>query len=91
MEKKFIPALRFKWLTPFFDSLMKLTGLEKKINQFFLQSAEIKGGETILDFGCGTGTFLLILKKENPTARVFGLDIDPQIIKFAQKKFNAAI
>jgi len=90
MEKKFIPALRFKWLTPFFDSLMKLTGLEKKINQFFLQSAEIKGGETILDFGCGTGTFLLILKKENPTARVFGLDIDPQIIKFAQKKIQCS-
>ena len=34
--------------------------------------------------------YISLILKENPTARVFGLDIDPQIIKFAQKKIQCS-
>ena len=43
-------------------------------------------GKTILDLGCGTGTFAIMLKTRHPTARVTGLDCDPDILIQAQKK-----
>jgi SAM-dependent methyltransferase len=45
---------------------------------------------SVLDFGCGTGTLTLLMKRSHPTIRVVGLDVDPRILEIARKKIAAA-
>lgn len=40
----------------------------------------------MLDLGCGTGTLTLLLKQAYPKAEVTGLDIDPNVLRIAEKK-----
>jgi len=42
--------------------------------------------ERILDFGCGTGTLTLMIKKAGPGCSVYGIDIDHQALEIAEKK-----
>lgn len=85
-NKDFIPALKYSWLTGFFDPLMKITRLEEKIKKVLLIQADIKNNDTVLDFGCGTGTLIIMAKEEIPKAITHGVDIDPNILKIAHKK-----
>lgn len=85
-KKRYIPALKFGWLTHFYDPLMKLTRSEEKFKKYLLRQANINDDDTILDFGCGTGTLTIMAKKEVPNTIVHGLDIDPNVLKIAQSK-----
>ena len=85
-NKKFVPALKFHCLTGFFDFLMSLTGLEEKLKDALLVQANIKNSDTVLDFGCGTGTLTIMAKKEFPEANIHGIDIDSGILKIAKNK-----
>jgi ubiquinone/menaquinone biosynthesis C-methylase UbiE len=42
--------------------------------------------ETILDVGCGTGSLAILIKQRQPSARVLGLDPDPQALSIAEAK-----
>lgn len=88
MAKKasFIPALKFNWLTRFYDPLMNLIASEKKFKKAFLLQATIKDHDIILDFGCGTGTLTIMAKEEAPKALVHGVEIDPNILEIARSK-----
>ena len=55
-----------------------------------MEQAEINPGDRILDLGCGTGTFAILLKTLHSDARVTGLDCDPEILIQAQKKKQSA-
>ena len=48
----------------------------------------INEGEKILDFGCGTGTLLIIAKIRFPNAYLSGVDIDENILEIASKKIK---
>jgi 2-polyprenyl-3-methyl-5-hydroxy-6-metoxy-1,4-benzoquinol methylase len=48
--------------------------------------ANMKGGITVLDAACGTGYGSEILKKT--AAQVFGVDISPQAIEYASRKYG---
>ena len=85
-KTKYIPALKLKVLTRFFDPLMGITGLEQKFSLALLYQANIKGGDIVLDFGCGTGTLTIMMKGLVPTATIHGLDIDSQILNIARNK-----
>ncbi|MFX1450695.1 MAG: class I SAM-dependent methyltransferase [Promethearchaeota archaeon] len=73
-----------------FVDLMK-KGRELYINDirfrdFFKEIINLKGYEKILDVGCGIGTIpRLIYKIYKNMVQVFGIDIDPNIIKWGQK------
>lgn len=86
---KYIPALRFKWLTPFYDFLIGITMPEKKIKQELISSARIQADTKVLDFGCGTGTLTIMTKESHPGANVVGIDIDVEIINKAIQKAQA--
>ncbi|MFB9773962.1 class I SAM-dependent methyltransferase [Sphingomonas yabuuchiae] len=49
-----------------------------------------KEGESILDVGCGTGSFAIMLKRAAPGARIVGLDPDPAVLAIAAAKARAA-
>lgn len=89
MASKYVPALRFKALTKIYDSLLSVTFPEKKIKQALINHLQLKGTETILDFGCGTGTLAIMIKEQFPLVNIMGIDVDADIIRIAEKKIKA--
>lgn len=85
-KEKYIPALKFGFLTPFFDSFLGRIMPEAKFKETLINEARLNGHEQILDFGCGTGTLVIMLKKKYPDAAITGVDIDPNILKIAGDK-----
>ena len=85
-QAKYIPALRFKWLTPLYDFLINLTMPEKKIKQALIETANIPAGVKVLDFGCGTATLTMMVKEIYPEAKVTGIDVDRKIVDRAIQK-----
>jgi ubiquinone/menaquinone biosynthesis C-methylase UbiE len=83
---KYIPALRFKWLTPLYDFFLGITMPEVKIKRHLIEIASINADSTILDFGCGTGTLTIMTKETAPGANVTGIDIDVEILNKAIDK-----
>ncbi len=83
---KYIPALRFKWLTPLYDFLLGITMPEVKIKRHLIELASLSADSKILDFGCGTGTLTIMAKETAPGANVTGIDIDVEILKKATNK-----
>ncbi len=56
-----------------------------------LQSAGIKEGQTILDFGCGPGFYAIAAAKlVGPKGKVYALDIHPLAMQSVQKKAKNA-
>ena len=86
MKEKFVPALDFPFLTKSFDLFLTLAMPEKKVKGDLIGFMGIKGGEAILDFGCGTGNLLILGKEKYPEARFEGLDIDPKVLAIARSK-----
>lgn len=86
----FIPALRFRWLTQFYDPLIATTLREGKFKKRLVEQAQIKPGHHVLDLGCGTATLTIMLKRACPKATVIGLDGDSEALGIARKKIAAA-
>ena len=86
----FIPALRFRWLTRFYDRVLAATLKEEKFKTLLLRQACIAPGHRVLDLGCGTGTLTLLAKRAVPEASVVGLDADPEALAIARRKAQAA-
>ena len=62
-------------------------GRERKLRRRILDRAKLKGGEQVLDIGCGTGTTAILAKElVGPEGSVFGLDASPEMIARARKK-----
>lgn len=85
-QTKYIPALRFKWLTPLYDFLINITMPEKKIKQALIEAANIPAGVKVLDFGCGTATLTIMVKEMYPDAKLTGIDVDREILDRATQK-----
>jgi ubiquinone/menaquinone biosynthesis C-methylase UbiE len=78
-NEKFIPALGYDFLTAYYDLTIKLTMPEKKFRGLLVSEVNPQKGEKILEFGFGTGSNLLLVKKQNPNIDLIGLDIDPKV------------
>lgn len=87
---KYIPALRFSWLTPVYDPVLRRMMPEVALKQRLIAQAEIAAGQRVLDLGSGTGTLAVMVKLGCPAADVVGLDGDPQVLARARAKAAAA-
>lgn len=82
----YIPALRYDWLTRFYDPVVRLTTRERTFKQALLKQADTEGQHRILDLGCGTGTLALMAKRAYPAAEVVGFDADAEALGLAATK-----
>ena len=82
----YTPALGYAGLTPAYDLMVRLGTRERRWRALLLSQVSPREGEAVLDVGCGTGTFAIMLKQQAPGARVVGLDPDPNVLKLAEKK-----
>ncbi len=89
-ETSFTPALGKAGLTGGYDHAIRLLTREQTWRRAMLNQVRPKAGETILDVGCGTGTFAIMLKRTAPEARIVGLDPDPRILAIAAQKAEQA-
>jgi len=87
-QTKYIPALRFKWLTPLYDFFLSITMPEKKIKLALIEAASIPAGIKVLDFGCCTATLTIMVKEMYPEAKVTGIDVDREILDRATQKLK---
>jgi len=83
---RYIPALRYRWLTPLFDPFIRSFMHEDRFKSHLIDMMQLKPGMRLLDVGCGTGTLAIMIKHAFPQAQVTGLDGDPEILEIANKK-----
>jgi cyclopropane fatty-acyl-phospholipid synthase-like methyltransferase len=89
-KRAYTPALRFHALTGYFDALMARSVKESKFRQLLLDQLEPEPGHRVLDLGCGTGTLAILLKTRVPEVEVVALDPDPEALRIARGKADAA-
>ncbi len=87
-KKEFIPALGYNWLTGFYDFTIKLTMPEKKFRTLLIDELDPNNGETILEFGYGTGQNIILANQRNEKITLKGVDIDPKVKAIAERKIN---
>lgn len=89
-NEKYIPALSYEWLTPFYDPVVRLTTREKVFKKALVKQLQVKNDQHILDLACGTGTLTILLKKTYKKAEVIGIDGDTKILEIAEAKAKDA-
>ena len=89
-KSNYIPALRFHWLTDYYDWAVSAFLPEKKFKTELLRQTEIKSGYNILDFGTGTATLSIMAKQMYPDIEIKGIDVDSHILSLADKKIQQA-
>lgn len=82
----YIPALKYNWLTKFYDFLIQAFLKEKSWKTFLIQSFSNKSPHAILDIGTGTATLSIMMKQAYPQANIAGLDGDEKILAIARSK-----
>jgi len=85
-DKKYIPALRFGFLTPLYDPLLRWVMRELTFKRRLIEEAKIAAGFRVLDLGCGTGTLTVLVKQTHPDAQVIGIDGDNKVLAIARAK-----
>lgn len=90
MTREFTPALGHAALTPLYDAAIALLTREGRWRGALLEQVAPINGERILDVGCGTGSFALMLKRTAPSAAILGIDPDPAVLSRAAAKARSA-
>ena len=90
LDATYVRALRFPWLTRFYDRLIQATLKEEAFKRRLIEQADLRPGQRVLDVGCGTGTLTVMLQQSEPSAEVVGLDGDSETLAIARDKATAA-
>ena len=85
----FTPALGRVAPARFFDYVVALTR-ERLWRALTAMYVAPQPDDVIVDVGCGTGTFALLLNRVQPEARIIGVDPDPEMLALAGRKAAAA-
>lgn len=85
-KTEYVPALRFNWLTPYYDVVVGVTTREHTFKHALISQANIKPGNQVLDLASGTGTLALWIKKHQSQAMITGIDGDENILSLAKRK-----
>jgi ubiquinone/menaquinone biosynthesis C-methylase UbiE len=86
----YLPALRFRSLTRFYDPLVGATTREDTFKRRLIDQAGLKPGMRVLDLGAGTGTLAIMAKQREQALEVRGLDADSEMLDQAVEKAEEA-
>jgi ubiquinone/menaquinone biosynthesis C-methylase UbiE len=89
-KSKYVPALRFRALTRFYEPLVRLTLKDAKLKAMIVEALGVEGAMRVVDIGCGPGTLAIGIARAYPSASVSALDGDPEILSLAREKARAA-
>lgn len=84
-RKEFLPAASHDAFLPLYDPIVGLMGFDRARREL-ISRANIEPDHDVLDIGCGTGTLVVMLKRQYESAQVIGLDPDPKALRRAQIK-----
>ena len=76
--------------TGLYDTVFLPEPLELRIHTQLIVSADLRGNETILDIGCGTGKLDLRLARILRKGSIYGIDIASNMIKIAKRNSRRA-
>ena len=88
-QREFFPAAGHDLFLPVYDPIVNLMGFDRA-RQALISAANIEPGHHVLDIGCGTGTLVVKLKRQYPSAQVVGIDPDPKVLRRARIKATRA-
>ena len=88
-QREFFPAAGHDLFLPVYDPIVNLMGFDRA-RQELISAADIEPGHHVLDIGCGTGTLVVKLKRQYPSAHVVGIDPDPKVLRRARTKATRA-
>jgi ubiquinone/menaquinone biosynthesis C-methylase UbiE len=90
-EARYVPAAGHKAFTSLYDPALALMVRERHFRSL-LQArlvASLPQGGTVVDVGCGTGTFAIGLAARRPDAEVVAFDGDADVLTIAESKPGA--
>jgi tRNA (cmo5U34)-methyltransferase len=87
-QTSYVPALRFRPLTSFYDVALHYTLREDTFKGRLVKQANIREGHRVLDLGVGTGTTALRLLDEFDGVRIVGLDVSSEMLARARKRLR---
>jgi ubiquinone/menaquinone biosynthesis C-methylase UbiE len=88
-QRDFLPAAGHDLFLPLYDPIVRLLGFDRS-RQELISQAKVSPGQNILDIGCGTGSFIVLLKRLFPTVQAVGIDPDPKALSRAANKIRRA-
>ena len=90
-ETEYVPALRFKWLTRYYDVVIAYSTREKTFKRALINQAGIESGMQVLDLASGTGTLAIWIKQQYPSAIVTGVVNRPAFCRHSAASFNVPL
>lgn len=88
-RQPYVPALRFRFLTRFYDGVVGLLLKEEPLKRQLVGQAALGSGQRVLDVGCGTATLTFLAQRRAPETVVVGVDGDLETLALARKKASA--
>lgn len=88
-QRSYLPAAGRDLFLPVYDLTAAVLGADRA-RQVLLDQMHFRGEKHVLDIGCGTGTFAVLLKRHFPAAEIIGLDPDPKALARAKRKAEQA-
>jgi ubiquinone/menaquinone biosynthesis C-methylase UbiE len=88
-QREFLPAAGRDVFLPLYDPMVSLMGFGRAVQELISQ-ANIERAKSVLDVGCGTGTLIVMLKRQYSAVEVTGLDPDSKALQRARKKASRA-
>ncbi len=89
-KDRYVPALRFRWLTALYDPLMERWTAAKPLRQAVLHALDLGPGLRLLELGCGPGRLAIEIKRRRADVTIDAVDGDPEILEVAWRNAAAA-
>lgn len=83
-----INSLKKYWTASFYDFLLWAAFPERKIKKAMIYHADFSPTQNVLDYGCGTGTLLLMIKRNFPEINLTGIDVSQEMVGLAKHKIK---